>query len=84
MLKFIKNYLFEILIFLLVVGIFITNYVPGTYLIGWDSLQTELYPWLAVKRALFSVWQEYQSFGLVTGMAHAADIIRAIFLFLIS
>ena len=84
MLKFIKNYLFEILIFFLVIGIFITNYVPGTYLIGWDSLQTELYPWLAVKRALFSVWQEYQSFGLVTGMAHAADIIRAIFLFLIS
>lgn len=84
MLKILKKYIFEILIFLLVVGIFITNYVPGTYLIGWDSLQTELYPWLAVKRAFFSVWQEYQSFGLPSGMAHAADLIRALFIFLIS
>jgi len=68
----------------MVVGIFVTNYVPGTYLIGWDSLQTELYPWLAVKRAFFSVWQEYQSFGLPSGMAHAADLLRALFIFFIS
>ena len=84
MLKIAKRYFFEFLLFLLVVGIFVTNYVPGTYLIGWDSLQTELYPWLAVKRAFFSVWQEYQSFGLPSGMAHAADLLRALFIFLIS
>ena len=51
---------------------------------GWDSLQTELYPWLAVKRALFSVWEEYQGLGLVGGMAHAADLVRAVFLWVLS
>ena len=84
MLRFIKKYFFEILIFIIVVCIFFTNYISGTYLIGWDSLQTELYPWISIKRALFSVWEEYQSFGLTTGMAHAADLIRSIFIFLLS
>ncbi|KKQ33283.1 MAG: hypothetical protein US48_C0017G0015 [Candidatus Levybacteria bacterium GW2011_GWA2_37_36] len=58
--------------------------MTGTYLSGWDNLQTELNPWLAVKRAFFSVWEEYQSFGLTAGMAHAADLPRAIFLLIMS
>lgn len=63
-----------------IVGIlFQTNYVHGTFLSGWDSMQTELSPFLAVKRAFFSVWQEYQSFGLLAGMAHGADFVRALF-----
>lgn len=51
---------------------------------GWDNLQTELYPWLAVKRAWFSTWQEYQSFGHMAGLAHGADIVRAIGMFFVS
>lgn len=56
------------------------NYTNGTHLIGWDSLQTELDPGLAVKRAFFASWQEYQSLGLPAGMGHAADLLRSIIL----
>lgn len=62
----------------------VTNYTPGTWLTGWDNLQTELAPSLAIKRALFSVWEEYQSFGLVAGMGHAADLVRSVWIFLLS
>lgn len=75
---------YPLLIFLLTVIIFSANYKPDTYLIGWDNLQTELNPLLALKRAVFSVWQEYQSFGLVASMAHAADIPHAFFIFILS
>ena len=51
---------------------------------GWDNLQTELYPFLAVKRAFYSVWQEYQGLGVLAGNAHSADIVRQIFTFLAS
>ncbi|MBN1462700.1 MAG: hypothetical protein JW922_03380 [Paludibacteraceae bacterium] len=64
--------------------LFASNYKPGTFLIGWDSLQTELNPLLAVKRSLYAVWEEYQSFGLTSGMAHAADLIRAVLLWMVS
>lgn len=57
----------------------VINYVPHEYLTGWDNLQTELSPLLAIKRALFSGWQEYQSFGLISGMAHATDLVRTLF-----
>lgn len=64
--------------------LFVTNYKPGTYLAGWDNLQTELNPALSIKRAFYSAWQEYQSLGLAAGMAHAADLVRSIFIWLIS
>jgi hypothetical protein len=64
--------------------LFIANYTPGTYLTGWDNLQTELDPALAVKRALYSGWQEYQSFGLPAGMGHAADLMRSLALYFAS
>lgn len=70
---------------LIIVSIlFVTNYTPGTYLMGWDNLQTDLNPWLGVKRALWSGWQEYQSFGLPAGMAHASDLVRALWVWLLS
>lgn len=74
------------IIFLLfvVLLLFITNLKPGTYLSGWDNLQTDLNPLLGIKRAFFSTWQEYQSFGLAAGMGHAADLLRAIFVWMLS
>jgi hypothetical protein len=74
----------EISFFLIIFLLFLTNYKPQTYLLGWDNLQTELNPLLGIKRAIFAVWEEYQSFGLLAGMAHAADLPRAIFIFLLS
>jgi hypothetical protein len=55
------------------------NYQPGTWLTGWDNLHTEFLPLTNIKRAVFTVWQEYQGLGLLGGMAHAADLPRQIF-----
>ncbi len=82
--KFLRKNRYPLIIFLISIIVFFANLKAGTYLMGWDSLQTELNPSLAVKRAFFAVWEEYQSFGLVSGMAHASDLPRAIFLWLIS
>ena len=82
--NFINKYKYQLILFFIVFVLFLVNYKSGTYLSGWDNLQTELNPWLAVKRAFFSVWEEYQSFGLTAGMAHAADLPRAVFLWIMS
>lgn len=81
--KTLTKFIYPFLLLLVVGSIFTANYVPGTYLLGWDNLQTELNPLIAVKRATHASWQEYQSFGLTSGMAHAADIVRAVFLFFV-
>jgi len=75
-----KNNWDKIIIALILLAIFITNYVPGTWLIGWDNLVPELNIWANLKRSLFAVWQEYQGLGLVGGMGHATDIIRQLIL----
>ncbi len=80
----IKHHIYDIALFLIVSTLFVANVKPNTFLTGWDSLQTDLYPWLGVKRAFFAVWQEYQSFGLVGGMGHASDLVRAFFIFIVS
>jgi len=82
--NFFNKYKYQLLLFIVVSVLFFVNYKSGTYLSGWDNLQTELNPGLAVKRAFFSVWEEYQSFGLTAGMAHAADLPRAVFLWIMS
>ena len=81
---FFSKYKYQVFLTLIVGILFWANYRSGTYLTGWDNLQTELNPGLAVKRAFFSVWEEYQSFGLTAGMAHAADLPRAVFLWIMS
>lgn len=84
MVNLIKKYKYALLLLIVVGFVGIANYQPGTFLTGWDTLQTELYPSLAVKRAFFAVWQEYQSLGLVGGMAHGADLIRALGVWIMS
>ena len=69
---------------LIVVFISFLNYQPNTWLIGWDNLLPEFNFSLNLKRSLFSVWQEYQSLGLLGGMAHAADLPHQLFLLLSS
>lgn len=68
-----------------VLGIIIgTNFVPGTWLSGFDNLHPEFDFPLNVSRSIFAVWQEYQGLGLLGGMAHAADLPRQLFLWAIS
>ncbi|OGK64581.1 hypothetical protein A2313_04085 [Candidatus Roizmanbacteria bacterium RIFOXYB2_FULL_41_10] len=79
-----KKQLPLLLLLFLVVMIAIANYVPGTWLTGWDNLHPEFDFALNAKRAFNSVWQEYQGLGLLSGMAHAADFFRVLFLWLMS
>lgn len=60
------------------------NYTPGTILTGWDNLHPEFAPLINLKRSLFAVWQEYQSLGLLGGMAHAADLPKDLLVWLLS
>lgn len=71
-------------LFLITLLLCFLNYEPNTWLIGWDNLHPEFNFYLNIKRSFFSVWQEYQSLGLLGGMAHAADLPRQLFLLLSS
>lgn len=62
----------------IVIVLILVNIDPGTYLLGWDSIQTDLAPLLGIKRALWAVWYEYHGLGVVGGNAYAADLMRAI------
>jgi hypothetical protein len=82
--KFLKNNLYQILLFLIIVIIYVTNFKSGTYLIGWDNFNSELNPWLAVTQAFNAGWSNFRSFGLVAGMGYATDLWHALFIWLIS
>ncbi len=75
----VKKQLPLFLLLFLVAALIIGNYRPGTWLTGWDNLHPEFNFSINAKRAFFSVWQEYQGLGLLSGMAHAADLFRVLF-----
>lgn len=60
------------------------NLSQGTFLTGWDNLHPEFNISNNLKRAIFSVWQEYRSLGLLGGMAHSADIPRILLIHILS
>lgn len=78
--RFIKKYWSQLFLSLILLIIFAKNYIPATFLLGWDNLTPELNIWMNLKRSLLAVWQEYQGLGLVGGMGHSADLIRQIFI----
>lgn len=84
LIKFIKAYYQYLIVLIVAITLFKTNYVSHTTLMGWDNLQTDLNPFLGIKRSLFAAWQEYQSFGLPSGLSHSADLVRSIFIWIIS
>lgn len=71
-------------IIFLIAAVAYTNLVPGTYLMGWDNVQSELHLPLNLSRSIFGVWQEYQGVGLVAGLAHPADLVHILTLLLLS
>jgi len=76
-----KPYLISVLIItLIVIVISYKNYVPGTWLTGWDNLHPEFNFKLSLHRALNAVWQENQGLGLLSGMSHSADLPRILIL----
>ncbi|MFH1561034.1 MAG: hypothetical protein ABID04_00440 [Patescibacteria group bacterium] len=78
--KFILKNWDEILLTLILLAIVYTNFIPKTFLIGWDNLMPELNIWMNLKRSFLAVWQQYQGLGLVGGMGHATELIRQILL----
>lgn len=64
--------------------LFITNYTPGTYLMGWDNLMPEFNLWLNLKRSLFGVWQEYRGLGLLDGLSQAATLFHTLYIAILS
>jgi len=79
------NRFYPILILLVVeILLFWTNYTPGTYFLGWDNLFPELNFKENIRRGLFAIWQEYRGLGLLDGMSFAANLPHYLFLYLIS
>ncbi|MCL4360016.1 hypothetical protein M1555_02050 [Patescibacteria group bacterium] len=69
----------------IVTALFWTNYIPGTWLTGWDNLHPEFnFRINIIDRSIFSTWQEYQGLGVRAGNAHAADLLHQIGLWITS
>jgi hypothetical protein len=52
----------------------LTNMPWTQWFLGWDSINPELNPWLNVRRAFFSSWQENYGVGTVTGHGFAGTL----------
>ncbi len=59
------------------------NYVPGTFLSGWDTLHPEFNLSLNFERTIFGAWQEHQGLGAAAAQAHAAELPRLMLLALL-
>ncbi len=79
-----KKYIPYLFFLILILGLFIANYTPGTWLTGWDNLHPEFDFAMNIKRSIQAAWQEYQSLGLLGGMGHASDLPRQLFLWITS
>jgi hypothetical protein len=77
--KFAKFFPILVIVFLSLI-ISYKNFVPSTWLSGWDNLHPEFNLNLNFRRAIGAVWQEYQGVGLLGGMAHASDLPRVVIL----
>jgi len=83
-----KNALIKIWPIIVILGItfllFLRNYSPNTWLIGWDNLTPEFNLGMNIQHSIFAVWQEYQGLGLLGGMGHASDLIHQLSLLIMS
>src|SRR3989344_4054842 len=59
-------------LFFIQIFLFLSNYKPDTFIVGWDNLFPEFNFALNFKRAFFAVWQEYRGMGVVDNMSHAS------------
>jgi hypothetical protein len=57
------------------IALILTNYTPGTFMSGWDTIHPEFNLGLYWKR-IMNVWQEHQGLGAPPSQAHAAEIPR--------
>lgn len=74
---------------LLLIGVFwlvsvFTNFEENTWLVGWDNTMPELNFSASFQKSFYGIWQEYRGLGVLDGMAHTANIVHLLFIFLIS
>ena len=72
--KIITGVLYPFLLTLIEAVLFIANYTPRTFLVGWDNVMPEFNLKLNYLRALSAVWQDYRGLGTLDGMSHAANL----------
>lgn len=82
--KFNQDWAVVILLFVITAGLFWRSYVPGTFLMGWDSVMSEFDLGLAWQRAMGGLWQEFQGVGLQGGHGYVTDLVRLPWLWLLS
>ena len=82
--RFLKKNLLALLIVLITSFLCWQNYVPNTWLSGWDTLHPEFDFPLNFQRVINGVWREEQGLGAVAGHSHMADLPRIILLYLLS
>jgi hypothetical protein len=73
---FLKTNILLIVLILISVFVCYKNYVPGTFLTGWDTLHPEFNFKMYWGRIINGVWQEHQGLGAVGSQAHASEIPR--------
>lgn len=79
-----SSLLFPALIVLIELILFIANFRPGAFLIGWDNVMPEFDLKTNLLRSVYSIWQEYRGLGLLDGMAHSANLMHTIYIGLLS
>ena len=84
LLKIWNNFSYPLLLILIEAVLFVANFTPKTFLIGWDNVMPEFNLKLNYIRAISSVWQEYRGLGTLDGMAHAANLMHVFYINLLS
>lgn len=82
--KKIKNFVLISILFLISLFICFQNFKSGTYLSGWDTLQSEFNFGITFKRYFSPTFQNHQGLGAVSAQSHIADLPRVIILFIFS
>ena len=73
--KLVQHWPLIFLIFVVTL-LFFANYLPGTWLSGWDTLHPEWNLGLYFLRTFFGAWQETYGLGAVSIQAFAAELPR--------
>lgn len=72
-----------VIITVLVLILFWSNYIPGTYLTGWDNVHPEFSLGDYTRRVVFGAWQEQMGTGGPEAQGYSSEIFRMPIIFLL-
>lgn len=81
--KLITENFFTIMLFVLLIGLGVTNFLPSMYLIGWDNFSAYLDPITNIYRTIFATWRSYRGLGSPSD-SEVTDFTRQIFYIIFS